>query len=90
VVKKKNKFWKQANILPPLKLQVPFSVKLLLVQEMYLECDVRVSPNHACPLLILKHHDSHFAANFRQNNFRYLYNPKMGRIPKSNSQQSSP
>jgi hypothetical protein len=52
-VKKKNKFWKQANILPSLKLQVSLSVQLLLVQEVYLECDIRVTPNRACPLVIL-------------------------------------
>lgn len=81
-VKKKNKFWKQANILPSLKLQVTLSVQLLPVQEVYLECDIGASPNLACPLLILKNRDTHF----RQNNFHYPYNPKIRRIRKSHSQ----
>jgi hypothetical protein len=50
--KKKNKFWKQANILPSLKLQVSLSVQLLLVQEVYLECNIRVTLNGVCPLVI--------------------------------------
>lgn len=53
-VKKKNKFWKQANILPSLKLQVSLSVQLLPVQEVYLECNIRVTLNRVCPLVILK------------------------------------
>jgi hypothetical protein len=81
-VKKKNKFWKQANILPSLKLQVTLSVQLLPAQGMCIECDIMASPLH-----ILKHHDSHFASNFRQNNFHYLYNPR--RPPMWSSDQSS-
>jgi hypothetical protein len=71
-VKKKNKFWKQANILPSPKLQVLPPVQLLLVHEVYLECDIRAILIRVCPLVILKLYDPHDAAKCRQNNFHYL------------------